>query len=65
MSDTLYDTDVLSWSEQQAELLRRAARGERVNGLDWPNLIEEIEAVGRSEVRAVVSLLEQALGATC
>ena len=61
MADTLYDTDILSWSEQQADLLRRAARGERVNGLDWPNLIEEIEAVGRSELHAVESLLGQAL----
>ena len=61
MSDALYDTDILVWSEQQAELLRRAARGERVNGLDWPNLIEEIESVGRSEQRAVRSNLRQAL----
>ena len=36
MPDDLYDRDVLAWSEQQATLLRRAARGERVNdiGLD-------------------------------
>ena len=61
MTDALYDTDVLIWSEQQADLLRRAARGERVNGLDWPNLIEEIEDVGRAELHAVESLLEQAL----
>jgi hypothetical protein len=31
MPDDLYDTDVLAWSERQAELLRRAARGKRVN----------------------------------
>ncbi len=49
MSD--YDADVLQWSEHQAALLRRAAAGERVNDLDWPNIIEEIESVGRSETR--------------
>ena len=61
MSDDLYHSDVLAWSAQQAELLRRAARGERVNGLDWPNLIEEIEDVGASQRAAVESLLHQAL----
>ena len=61
MSD--YDTDILSWSERQAELLRQHAAGERINDpdLDWANIIEEIEAVGRSELRACQSLLGQAL----
>jgi hypothetical protein len=57
MADDLYDTDILPWTEQQAGLLRRAAAGARVNGLDWPNLIEEIEDLGRSELRAVRSSL--------
>jgi hypothetical protein len=62
MSD-LYDTDILLWSERQAELLRRSAAGERVNDseLDWPNIVEEIEDVGRSELRSCRSLLRQAL----
>src|SRR5215210_3215376 len=53
----LYDTDVFEWSQQQATLLRRRAAGELVNeaGLDWPNIAEEIESVGRSEVRAIGS----------
>jgi hypothetical protein len=59
MSD--YDTDILEWSEHQAGLLRRAAAGERVNDLDWPNIIEEIESVGRNEIRAVEGHLVQAL----
>ena len=61
MADAQYETDILVWSEQQADLLRRAAVGERVNGLDWPNLIEEISAVGRAELHAVESLPGQAL----
>ena len=53
----LYD-DVLAWSEQQAELLRRLARGERLNEeVDWLNVIEEIEDVGGSELQGVRSLL--------
>lgn len=61
MSD-LYDTDTLTWSERQAALLRRIAAGERVNDLDldWPNIIEEVESVGRSDLHAVESWLTQA-----
>jgi len=60
--DDLYDRDILIWSEQQAELLRRLAVGERVNDtVDWTNLIEEVESVGRSELHACESLLRQAL----
>ena len=57
-----YDTDILGWSSQQAALLRRLASGERLNeSPDWTNIIDEVEAVGRSEVRAVESLLTQAM----
>ena len=52
-----YDTDVYAWSQRQGGLLRRLAAGERVNDadLDWPNIAEEIETVGRSERAAVAS----------
>ena len=61
MSD-LYDTDALTWSERQAALLRRVAAGERVNDqVDWANVVEEIESVGRSDLHAVTSWLMQAL----
>ena len=62
MSD-LYDQDIVLWSEQQAERLRRHAADGRVNsaGLDWPNIIEEIESVGNEQRHAVESLLIQAL----
>jgi hypothetical protein len=61
MSD--YDSDILVWSERQADLLRRRAAGELVNdaALDWPNIAEEIEGVGRSQLNAVESLLTQAM----
>lgn len=62
MNDTLYNTDILVWSDLQAALLRRLAAGERVNDqLDWKNLIDEVESVGREQLHAVDSLLFQAL----
>jgi hypothetical protein len=58
----MYDTDILTWSERQSELLRRVAAGERINDqVDWRNVIEEIESVGRSELHAVESHLVRAL----
>jgi hypothetical protein len=52
MSD-LYDTDLLLWSEHQADRLRRRAAGELVKDaeLDWANIAEEIEALGKSDKR--------------
>ena len=60
MSD-LYNRDIVTWSEQQAALLRRRAVGELVNEaeLDWDNIAEEIESVGRSDLHAVTSWLMQ------
>ncbi len=60
MSDsTLYDDDILLWSEQQAEVIRRLRRTVRdlPNDLDIENVAEEIESVGRSELAAVKSYL--------
>jgi len=57
MSD-LYDSDILVWSEQQAALLRRLATGERItHEVDWENVVEEIESVGRNDLHAVNSYL--------
>src|SRR3954469_5391814 len=59
---TDYDTDILTWSERQAALLRRVAAGEAVNAeIDWPNIAEEIEDVGKSQLRAVESAIVLAL----
>jgi hypothetical protein len=61
MSD-FYEADVLLWSEQQAALLRRMGAGERVNNqVDWVNVADEIESVGRSQLSAVRSHIIQAL----
>jgi len=58
----LYDSDILTWSERQAELLRRIAAGEPPNEMpDWANIIEELADVGRNSLRACRSLLVQAV----
>jgi Domain of unknown function DUF29 len=55
-----YGSDILAWSDRQSGLLRRIAAGERVNDadVDWPNIAEEIESVGRSERLALSSHIE-------
>jgi hypothetical protein len=58
MPDGLYERDILSWSQHQADLLRRLARGERVNDVDWEHVVEEIEDAGLSELHAVESYLD-------
>lgn len=46
----LYDRDFHAWTEAQAAALRRAANRSGDAGIDWDNLIEEVEALGRSEL---------------
>ncbi len=53
MTQTLYQTDFYYWTQQQAALLRNEEYAE----LDLPNLIEEIEAMGKSDKREVESRL--------
>jgi hypothetical protein len=57
---SLYDEDILLWSEQQAAVIRGLSRMRRVlpNELDIDNVAEEIESVGRSELAAVESQME-------
>ena len=49
----LYETDFYQWTREQAQALRE----KNLAQLDWENVIEEIEALGRSDYQAVVSLL--------
>src|SRR5689334_18286486 len=51
----LYGDDILLWSQKQGSLLRRLATGEAVTEqVDWPNVVEEIEWVGRSRTDAAL-----------
>jgi hypothetical protein len=61
MTDTksLYDRDFVAWTEQQAEALRTAARTGTNQALDWENLAEEIESLGRSDRRELQSQIQR------
>src|ERR1700682_4861097 len=61
MPDDLYERDILTWSERQAERLRRVADGERRNDIDWSYVIAEIADVGNSELNSVRSYLREAM----
>ena len=45
----LYTEDFVRWTEQQAGALREAAGAGTNLALDWENLAEEIESLGRSQ----------------
>jgi hypothetical protein len=57
MSSISYDTDYHQWIEQTVEKLRER----RFDDVDWDNLIEEIEDMGKSQRRALESLLTRLL----
>jgi Domain of unknown function DUF29 len=59
-SGELYDQDFLSWTEQQATALRRAAKNSNLP-LDWENLAEEIESLGKSLRRELRSQIRRVL----
>lgn len=48
-----YEGDFYAWTQEQAAQLRSA----RVDGLDWINVAEEIESLGRSDRREISSRL--------
>ncbi|MEB3189426.1 MAG: DUF29 domain-containing protein [Snowella sp.] len=52
-SQTLYESDYLAWLENTLEKLRT----QQYEQVDWENLIEEIETMGRSEKNALESNL--------
>jgi len=54
LATNLYDADFYGWTQRQADTLR--ARD--VSAIDFDNLIEEIESMGRSEKRELESRFE-------
>jgi hypothetical protein len=59
---SLYDDDILAWSEAQAAALRSlTGRRDLPNQLDLANVVEEIEDAGKSELRTVESLIRNIL----
>ncbi|MDJ0573572.1 MAG: DUF29 domain-containing protein [Xenococcaceae cyanobacterium MO_234.B1] len=57
MSLTPYDTDYHQWIQETV----LALKDRRFNVIDWDNLIEEIDSMGKSERRALISLLTRLL----
>lgn len=53
----LYDEDVYLWSVEQAAALRQAAASGTNLPVDWENVAEEIESVGRSDLKSFNSAL--------
>jgi hypothetical protein len=56
---TLYDTDFVAWSKDQAQALRALARSGSNQVLDWENLAEEIESLGVSQKTALRSQMRR------
>jgi hypothetical protein len=52
-----YEDDLFAWTQEQAALLRAHA----VDGIDWENLAEEIESMGRRDRRELKSRLRVVL----
>lgn len=57
-----YESDTYTWAREQAALLRRLSAGEPITDqIDWANLIDEVETVGRSELHAATAPLTTAI----
>jgi hypothetical protein len=52
-----YDQDLVLWAEEQARALRAAANAGWNAPIDWENVAEEIESLGKSERRALASYI--------
>jgi branched-subunit amino acid aminotransferase/4-amino-4-deoxychorismate lyase len=60
-TDRSYDGDLALWAEDQARVLRSAARA-RINvPVDWDNVAEEIESLGKSQGRELASRIRNVL----
>lgn len=57
MDGSLYDDDYYTWAKRQAAALRALSTRAPSNEVDWANLIEEVEDLGKNLVRAVRSAL--------
>jgi hypothetical protein len=58
----LYEQDFVRWTEQQSRALREAARSGVNLPLDWENLAEEIDDLGRSVRRELRSRIAVIIG---
>jgi hypothetical protein len=61
MQDQGYDTDLALWAQNQARALRDAGRAGTNLPIDWGNVAEEIEALGKSQTRELASRIRTIL----
>lgn len=54
MNSTTHETDFYAWTQEQVQLLKTG----QLHQIDWQNIAEEIEDMGRSEKRQLESRLE-------
>ena len=55
MTEPLYEQDFLRWTAEQARVLHEAARRGSNLPLDWDNLAEEVESLGRAQRHQLAS----------
>jgi hypothetical protein len=56
-----YDTDLALWADSQARALRDAGHSDTNLPVDWENVAEEIEALGKSQARELASRIRAIL----
>ena len=61
MANHGYDTDLVLWAEDQARALRDAATAASNLPIDWENVAEEIEALGKNQARELTSRISTVL----
>ncbi|MBC6419519.1 MAG: DUF29 domain-containing protein [Prochloron sp. SP5CPC1] len=57
MTSSLYDTDYNQWIQETVQQLQNR----NFDPIDWENLIEELESMGKNDKRALISLLTRLL----
>jgi Domain of unknown function DUF29 len=56
--DDLYERDFYVWTQEQAAALRAAAKaGGRSNAIDWERVAEEVEDLGKRDLREASSYI--------
>ncbi len=57
MTSSLYETDYNQWIQETVQQLQNR----NFDTIDWENLIEELESMGKNDKRALISLLTRLL----
>ncbi|NET71647.1 MAG: DUF29 domain-containing protein [Sphaerospermopsis sp. SIO1G2] len=57
MSSSLYDNDYNQWTQHTIQQIRNR----NFDYIDWDNLIEELESMGKNDKRALISLLTRVI----